>query len=143
VPRNVPVARQAQLLALIAVAGAAPLTVGVILWVIGTVGQAGYHGHWAAIAGIGEVLMTAALLCGLCMFVLAAGSVRWTPPGPAGRVRRMLQPLASPEHQAWLADRPRPEAGPPPQTPPPQAPPPLGAPPPGPPPPGSGWQREH
>jgi uncharacterized membrane protein YedE/YeeE len=99
VPRNVPVARQAQLLAVIAVAGAAPLTVGGILWAIGTVLQAGYHGHWAATAGTGEVLMTAGLLCGLCMFVPAVSSVRWTPRVPVGRVRRILQPYLAPPRQ--------------------------------------------
>jgi hypothetical protein len=112
VPRNVPVARQAHLLAVLAVTGAAPLTVGVILWVIGTVMHAGYHGGWAATAGTGQVLIMAGLLCGLCMFVLAANSVRWMPHGPAGRARRVLQSLDSPEQQAWLADRPQPEAGP-------------------------------
>ena len=128
-----PVTRQAQLLAVVAVTGAALLTAGVILWATGTVMQAGYHGHRAA-AGTGEVLIMAGLLCGLCMFVLAANSVRWTP-RPAGRPRRALQPLASPEEQAWLADRPPPEAGPLP-VPQPRFAPPADAVPPGPVPPG-------
>jgi hypothetical protein len=117
VARNVPVARQAQLLAVLAVTGAAPLTVGVILWVMGTVLQAGYHGRWSAAAGTGEVLIMAGLLCGLCMFVLAANSVRWTPRVPAGRARRVLRPLASPEQQAWLADQPQGGLAPPPDRP--------------------------
>jgi hypothetical protein len=100
------------MLAALAVTGAVPLTVGVILWVTGTVLQAGYHGGWSATAGTGELLIMAGLLCGLCMFVLAANSVRWTPRVPVGRARRALQQLASPEQQAWLADQPRPAAAP-------------------------------
>lgn len=110
--RDVPVARQAQMLAVLAVTGAAPLTLGVILWVMGSVLQAGYHGHWAATAGTGEVLIMAGLICGLCMFVLAANSVRWMPGVPVGRARRVLQQLASPEQQAWLADQPQADTGP-------------------------------
>lgn len=48
-----------QLLAVVAVTGAAPVTVGVILCAIGTVPQAGCHGHRAA-------------------------TVRWTPRGRSG-----------------------------------------------------------
>ena len=126
------------MLAVLAVAGAVPLTAGVIMWVLGTVLRAGYHGDWGATAGTGEVLIMAGLLCGLCMFVLAANSVRWTPRVPAGRARRVLQPLAAPGQQAWLAGQTRPEEAPQPPAgpafpapaPPPARPP---APPPGPP----------
>jgi hypothetical protein len=127
VARDVPVARQAQMLAVLAVTGAAPLTLGVILWVMGSVLQAGYHGHWAATAGTGEVLIMAGLICGLCMFVLAANSVRWMPGVPVGRARRVLRQLASPEQQAWLADQPPADTGPMPAQP--DLPPPDGMPP--------------
>jgi hypothetical protein len=98
-------------IACLAVAGAVPLTVGAILWVIASVmqGLASAHG-WGGTAGVGEVLVLAGLVCGLAMIIMATRWQRGTPrpaaAGPAGRLEgngQALMPLASPEQQAYPA----------------------------------------
>jgi hypothetical protein len=72
---------------------------------------AAYQGHWGTTAGFGEVLLLAGLICGLGVFVIAVAGERRTPQGPSappGGGEPDLMPLASPEHQAFLADPPPP-----------------------------------
>jgi hypothetical protein len=95
----------------LAITGAIPLTVGVILWVIGSAMRTAYHGGWSGPADVGEVMVLAGLVCGLALFVFAAAEQRRMPRGPTGwadaslqRGEQALMPLDSPEHQAFLAD---------------------------------------
>jgi hypothetical protein len=107
----VSITQQARLLVGLAIAGAVPLTVGAILWLVGTVMASVYHGKWNGTAGIGGVLLLIGLICGLVLFVLAAVGERRTMPEPWGQSRTDppgLTPLASPEQQAFLADPPPP-----------------------------------
>jgi hypothetical protein len=69
----------------IAAAGSIPLTLGVIMWIVGTsMGLASHHG-WAGVARVGLILMLAGLLCGLALIVLAVVWRRGRPgPGPSG-----------------------------------------------------------
>jgi hypothetical protein len=116
----VSVTQQARLLVGLAIAGAVPLTVGALLWLVGAAMGAAYHGHWSATAGLGEVLLAAGLICGLGVFLLAVVGERWTPPGrpaPASGGEPDLMPLASPEHQAFLAGPPPPASPSPPAPP--------------------------
>jgi hypothetical protein len=129
VASTIPVTRQARLLAGVAITGSIPLTLGVILWLIGTVMGAAYHGHWSRTAGLGEAMVLVGLICGLIMFVFAAAGERWTPHEPwtgPGRDGQDLMPLATPEQQAYLAGPQRPNAQKPPTGP---AHPPAGMPP--------------
>jgi hypothetical protein len=103
----VSVTQQARVLTGLAIVGAFPMTAGAILWLAGTVMGSAYHGHWSGTAGLGEVLLLAGLLCGLAMFVFAAGAERRTPRQPevpSTRGEPDLMPLAAPEHQAFAAD---------------------------------------
>jgi hypothetical protein len=95
----------------LAVAGAVPLTVGAILWVIATVmqGLASARG-WGGTAGAGEILVLAGLVCGLAMIIMATLWQRGTPrPAAAGAAStfagdgQALVPLAPPEQQAYPA----------------------------------------
>jgi hypothetical protein len=106
------VTQQARLLVGLAIVGAIPMTVGAILWLVGTVMDSAYHGAWSGTAGLGGVLLMAGLICGLALFLLAAASERWALPGscrPSRKDPRKLTPLASPEQQAFLADPQPPE----------------------------------
>lgn len=124
-----PVTPRARLLTGLAVAGAVPLTAGVILWIAGTVMGSAYHGRWGAVASLGGLLAVTGLGCGLVMFV-AAGCVvavtpRRIPPGPAAPTAPTpaapdLVPLASPEQHPLLID-PRSAVPQPPPSRPPQA----------------------
>lgn len=106
-------ARQARLLAGLAITGAVPLTVGAIAWITGTAMKAVYHGRWGSTAGLGEVLVVVGLICGLIMFVIAATGDRAGPRPTATTGRTAALPLASPEQQAALADPRPPDPGPP------------------------------
>jgi hypothetical protein len=72
-------------IACLALAGAVPLTVGAILWVIASVmqGLASAHG-WGGTAGAGAVLVLAGLVCGLAMIIMATRWQRGTPQPPSG-----------------------------------------------------------
>jgi Zn-dependent protease with chaperone function len=96
--------------ACLAVAGAIPLTVGAILWVIAAArqGLASARG-WGGTAAAGEVLVLAGLACGLAMIIMAARWQRRTPrsaaAGAAGTLAGngpALMALASPERHASL-----------------------------------------
>jgi hypothetical protein len=146
--------QQARVLTGLAIAGAVPMTLGTILWLTGAAMGAAYHGGWGGLAGLGEVLLLAGLLCGLAMFVFAAVAERWTPRQPevpsallSAQDGQDLTPLATPEHQAFMtgpaplpppAPPPPPPALPPPASPPQPPPPPAAGPPPSPPPPAVG-----
>ncbi|HEY2578679.1 MAG TPA: hypothetical protein VGI74_20440, partial [Streptosporangiaceae bacterium] len=64
--------QKARLVVVLAIAGAIPLTAGVLIWVIGSVMGVGFHGGWSSVAGAGRVIALAGLLLGLVMIVLAA-----------------------------------------------------------------------
>ncbi len=95
----------------LAVAGAVPLTVGTILWVIAAVmqGPAAARG-WGGTASAGEVLVLAGLACGLALIIMATRWQRRTPhPAAASAAEpfagneQALMPLASPGQQAYPA----------------------------------------
>jgi hypothetical protein len=62
-----------------AASGAIPLTVGVIMWVVGSaMGLVSHHG-WGQIAGIGAILILAGLLCGAALLIATAAWRRGMP----------------------------------------------------------------
>jgi hypothetical protein len=117
-----PITRKARFVVALAVAGAIPLTAGVLIWVIGSVMSLSFHGGWSGVAGDGGLTALAGLLPGLVMIVLAASGRRETmrarPYRPRAattlpRPEQNLLPVA-PEHQAFLADPPHTDQPPPP-----------------------------
>jgi hypothetical protein len=125
-----PMTTRARLVVGLAVTGAVPLTVGVIVWIIGSVLGLAHRGAADPAVVVGEFLMLAGLLFGLAVIVLAIAGARARPLSAAtrsgGNVRgeqglpeqglpeQGLLPLASPEQQAFLADPPPPPYVPPP-----------------------------
>jgi len=108
-----PAVRRMRVIAWLAVAGAVPLTAGVILWVTGTAMGLASRSGWSGLAVAGEFLVLAGLLCGLGLMIMAALWQRQLPRGPAATAAGppaysgpSLMPLASPEQQAYRAELP-------------------------------------
>src|SRR5487761_1791749 len=107
-----PTDRRMRVIAGAAIAGAIPLTLGAIFWIVGSAMGLASHPGWGGLAQAGVVMMLAGLACGL--IVIAAGAI-WQPraPGiPAGPAQKepppdglTLTPLASPEQQEYLSRR--------------------------------------
>ncbi len=108
-----PTVRRIRVIAWLAVAGAVPLTAGVVLWVTGTAMGLASRSGWSGLGVAGEFLMLAGLLCGLGLMIMAALWQRQLPRGPAATDAGppaysgpSLMPLASPEQQAYRAELP-------------------------------------
>ena len=112
-----------------AIAGAIPLTLGAIFWIVGSAMGLASHPGWGGLAQAGVVMMLAGLACGLIVIAAAAIWQHRAPGIPAGPAQKepppdglTLTPLASPEQQEYLSRR---SGQPPPFEPPPFEPPPL------------------
>lgn len=105
-----PTDRRLRVIAGLAIAGAVPLTLGAIFWIVGSALGLASHPGWGGLAQAGVIMMLAGLACGAIVVAAAAGWQRRQPGTATGPGRpvptpdgRALTPLASPEHQEYLS----------------------------------------
>lgn len=60
----------------LAIAGVVPLTLGAILWLVGTSMRLASHRGWAGRAAAGEALVLIGLGCGLALVIVAVSGWR-------------------------------------------------------------------